>query len=296
MFEIRSLPLVVASAILATMPAGMFAQSDLSGKWLNILHEDQPERIPGPELGDYLGIPINSAARLAGETWDATILTLPEYQCRVHPSDYGPRGPALIHIWSETDRATQQVIAWHTHITTWEVERTIWMDGRPHPPDYALFTSQGFSTGKWDGDILTFTTDHLKRGWIRRNGIPRSAKAVVTEHFIRHGDYLTLETIVNDPAYLTEPFIRTTDFSLALQNPMTAYPCESVEEVVGRPEGYFPHHLPGTNKFLSEFADRFHIPLQATMGGAETMYPEYKATLKKLAAQAPAPANTQTKK
>ena len=101
---------------------------------------------------------------------------------------------------------------------------------------------------------------------------------------------------MNDPAYLTEPFIRTTDFSLALQNPMTAYPCESVEEVVGRPEGYFPHHLPGTNKFLSEFADRFHIPLQATMGGAETMYPEYKATLKKLAAQAPAPANTQTKK
>jgi hypothetical protein len=91
---------------------------------------------------------------------------------------------------------------------------------------------------------------------------------------------------VNDPAYLTEPFIHTTDFALAPNNRMTAYPCESVEEVVGRPEGYFPHHLPGTNKFLPEFADRFHLPMDATMGGAKTMYPEYRDTLKKLSAQA----------
>jgi hypothetical protein len=271
------------------LPVGGFAQSDLSGKWNNILHEDQPERIPGPELGDYLGIPINPAGRLAGETWDATILTLPEYQCRVHPSDYGIRGPALVHLWSETDRATQQVIAWHTHITTWEVERTIWMDDRPRPPEYALYSSQGFSTGKWDGDILTITTDHLKRGWIRRNGIPRSAKAVVTEHLIRHGDYLTWTTIVNDPAYLTEPFIRTTDFQYAPNNNMTAYPCESVEEVVGRREGYFPHHLPGTNQFLPEFGQRFNIPFEATQGGAQTMYPEYKAKLKAMAPQPKAP-------
>jgi hypothetical protein len=159
------------------------------------------------------------------------------------------------------------------------------MDGRPHPSDHALYTSQGFSTGVWEGDVLTVTTDHLKRGWIRRNGIPRSAKATVTEHFIRHGDYLTLVSIVNDPAYLTEPFIRTTDFVLAPNQPMTPYPCESVEEVVGRPPGYFPHHLPGTNQFISEFPAHFDLPEQAASGGAETMYPEYRTTLKKLAAE-----------
>ena len=281
------LPFALSACLILAVVSPVFAQTDISGEWANILHEDQPERIPGPEIGDYLGIPINPAARLAGETWDASLLTLGEYQCRVHPSDYGPRGPALIRIWKEIDRPTQRVIAYHMHISTWEVERTIYMDGRPHPSEYDLDTSQGFSTGVWDGDILTVTTDHLKRGWIRRNGIPRSAKAVVTEHFIRHGDYLTLTTIVNDPAYLTEPFIRTTDFALNTRQQIAPYPCESVEEVVGRPEGYVPHHLPGTNTFLSEFADRYGIPEQAAMGGAETMYPEYRATLRKLPAEKP---------
>jgi len=41
------------------------------------------------------------------------------------------------------------------------------MDGRPHPPEYAAHTWQGFSTGKWDGDVLTVTTTHLKIGWIQ---------------------------------------------------------------------------------------------------------------------------------
>ena len=78
------------------------------------------------------------------------------------------------------------------------------MDGRPHPPEYALHTAMGFSTGKWEGDILTVTTDHLKEGWFRRNGLARSDRAVVTEHFIRHDDQLTWVTMVNDPAYLED--------------------------------------------------------------------------------------------
>ena len=75
------------------------------------------------------------------------------------------------------------------------------MDGRPHPPEYAAHTWQGFSTGKWEGDMLTVTTTHLKIGWIRRNGIPRSDKAVLTEHWIRHDNNLTLVSIINDPVY-----------------------------------------------------------------------------------------------
>ena len=73
------------------------------------------------------------------------------------------------------------------------------MDGRPHPPAYAAHTWQGFSTGKWEGDMLTITTTHLKIGWIRRNGIPRSDKATVVEHWIRHEKYLTWVVIINDP-------------------------------------------------------------------------------------------------
>ena len=71
-----------------------FSQIDFSGDWAPRLHEDQPERLPGPELGDYLGIPINDAARMRGDTWDSSILTLLEWQCRPHSADYMWRGPA----------------------------------------------------------------------------------------------------------------------------------------------------------------------------------------------------------
>ncbi len=269
--------LVATVAVLSGLPA--LAQIDLSGEWNPLFHEDQPERIPGPEIGDYLGLPINDAARERGDIWDADILTLPEHQCKPHPSDYGVRGPANLRIWKEVDQATQQIVAWHTHISWQAPERTIWMDGRPHPPDYAPHTWQGFSTGRWDGDILTVTTTHLKIGWIRRNGIPRSDRATVTEHWIRHDDHFTIVTVVNDPVYLTEPFVRSTDFVLDLHQVIAPYPCESVEEVA-REKGDVPNHLPGENPFLSEFAQRNHVPEAAARGGAATMYPEYELAMK----------------
>jgi hypothetical protein len=260
-------------AMLASVPA--WAQIDPSGEWAPRFHEDQPERIPGPDLGDYLGLPINDAARMRGDTWDASLLTLPEHQCKPHPADYGPRGPANLRIWKEVDTASQKLVAYHTHISWQAPERTIYMDGRAHPPEYAAHTWQGFSTGKWDGDMLTVTTTHLKIGWIRRNGIPRSDKATLTEHWVRHGDYLTLISIVTDPVYLTEPFIRTTNWVADPRQNIAPYPCESVTEVV-RPAGVVPHHLPGTNTFLGEFPAKYGLPVEATRGGAETMYPEYR--------------------
>src|ERR1051325_6322654 len=80
---------------------------DLTGEWAPRFHEDQPERIPGPEIGDYLGLPINAAARLHADSWDASLLTLPEHQCKPHPADYSPRGPANLRIWKEIDTASQ---------------------------------------------------------------------------------------------------------------------------------------------------------------------------------------------
>ena len=257
------------------------AGKDLSGEWAPRFHEDQPERIPGPEIGDYLGLPINDAARLRGNSWDASLLTLPEHQCKPHPSDYSPRGPANLRIWREIDTASQRLIAYRTHISWQAPERTIWMDGRPHPPEYAPHTWQGFSTGKWEGDALTITTTHLKMGWIRRNGIPRSDKAVVTERLIRHGDYLTWITVINDPVYLSEPFVRTTNFALDPYQQIAPYPCQAVVEIE-RPQGTVPHHLPGTNEFLEEFPAKFGLPVEASQGGAETMYPEYALKLKTL--------------
>ncbi len=142
----RNAKLLLLTAILAGVPA--FAQIDPSGEWAPQFDEDFLERIPGPDIGDYLGLPINNAARLRGDSWDASLLTLPENQCRPHPSDYAWRGPANLRIWKEVDRDTQKLIAYHTHISWQAPERTIWMDGRPHPPADAAHTWQGFSTGK----------------------------------------------------------------------------------------------------------------------------------------------------
>src|SRR5579863_8959267 len=76
--------------LLLTMLSGLpiLAQVNLSGEWAARQHEDQLERGPGPELGDYLGLPVNDAARLRGDSWNPSRITLPEEQCRVHIATY----------------------------------------------------------------------------------------------------------------------------------------------------------------------------------------------------------------
>ena len=264
-----------------TVPAP--AQVLLTGDWRTLIQEDQPERGQGPDLGDYLGIPINDAARLRADSWDASRLTLQEHQCRVHVVPYIYRGPLQVRIWEEKDPDTQQVIAIKNYISTYEQTRTIWMDGRPHPSEFAPHTFMGFSTGKWEGDILTVNTTHIKQGWLRRNGLPESDQTALTEHFVRHGQYLTHVTIIHDPVYLTEPLVRTENFAIADRDPGNwLWPCEYVEEITGRPKGAVPNFLPGENPFLKEFPERWGIPFEATRGGAETMYPEYQLKLKAL--------------
>jgi len=280
--RVEAIALLVLFFMMATVfvrPAR--AQEDPSGEWSPRFDEDQRERLAGAEIGDYLGLPINAAARQRADSWDATLVELPENQCRQHGSDYGWRGPSQLSIWKEVDRASQKVIAYHTHLSAYGAEQTIWMDGRPHPPDYAPHTWAGFSTGKWEGDILVVTTTHLKENWLGLNGVPRSDLATASAHIMKHGNYLTVAAITYDPVYLTEPLIRTADFVYSPQQQMAPWPCESVDEV-DRPAGVVPHHLPGQNPFLDEFGRRYRVPIEATRGGAETMYPEYELKLKNM--------------
>jgi glyoxylase-like metal-dependent hydrolase (beta-lactamase superfamily II) len=271
-----------ALAFMCLSDAAAWAQSPLSGNWLPVrYHEDNQDRGPGPDLGDYFGLPINDAARLFAESWDASRLTLQEHQCRVHIAPYIYHGPNNLRVWEEKDPVTQQVIAIKNYISTYEQTRTIWMDGRPHPSAYAPHTFMGFSTGKWDGRVLTVTTTHLKQGWLRRNGVPESDQATLFEHFSRHGNYLTHTVIITDPVYLAEPMIRTTDFLLSERDvPNWLWPCEYVEEISGRAKGEVPHYQPGTNPYLDEAVKRVGAPVVAARGGAETIYPEYQAKLR----------------
>lgn len=246
---------------------------DFSGFWALRFHEDQPERVPGPELGDYLGLPLTDAARLRAQTFDASWLTLPEWQCRPHPADYIWRGASPPQISREIDPVSRQTVAFHAEWLR-SVDRAVYLDGRPHPSPHAPHTWAGFSTGRWAGDVLRVTTTHLKEAFIRRNGVPRSDRATLTEYWIRHDDILTVATIIHDPVYLTEPFIRTTDFELDLHQQLPPYPCEVVEEV-DRPRGVIPHNPIGTRPEM-EFARRHNLPVDAARGGAETMYPDFR--------------------
>jgi hypothetical protein len=266
-----------AVILLAGAPAS--AQVDFSGEWAPRFWEDQPERVPGPELGDYLGIPISDAARMRAETWDASIQTLPEWQCRPHSADYIWRGPSALKISKEVDPVSREIVAFHAEWLR-SVDRPIYLDGRPHPSPNAPHTWGGFSTGKWEGNMLTVTVTHLKEGYLRRNGLPRSDKATVREHWIRNGDFLTVMTVITDPVYLTEPFVRTTDYELALNQQVPPYPCGVVQEI-DRPKDQVPHFLPGANPYMEEFATKHKIPVEATRGGAETMYPEFRAKIRK---------------
>ncbi len=271
------------AGLLYAQSAGAIAPSpglDLSGNWAPVLHEDFPERIPGPELVNFAGLPINEGARDFALSWDASRLTVPEHQCQVHVASYIYRGPLQLRIWEERDPQSQRVIAIRQYIQNYEQNRTIWMDGRPHPPEGEAHTWMGFSTGKWEGNILTVYTTHMKEGWVRRNGLPVSDQATLVEHFIRHGNIFTHVSIVTDPNYLTEPLIKTQDFNQVIPEGQNwVYPCSPVVEIE-RPRGAVPHYLPGENPFLHEYADKFNIPLEAALGGAETMYPEYQAKLK----------------
>ena len=260
--------------------AGAFVAApglDLSGNWAPVVHEDQPERGPGPALVDYAGLPITEGARQWALSWDASRLTLPEHQCQVHVVSYIYRGPLNLRIWEVKDPQSQRLIALRQYISTYEQNRTIWMDGRPHPPEGAAHTWMGFSTGKWEGNMLTVTTTHIKQGWIRRNGLPVSDLATLVEHFIRHGDRMTHMVVITDPVYLTEPLVKTQTFNLIVQEGQNwLYPCSYVEEVANRPRGTVPSYMPGENPFMTEYADQFHLPHDAVLGGAETMYPEYQ--------------------
>ena len=272
-----ALPLFLLGAALVAAP--LDAQVDFTGEWAPLYHEDGPERGPGPELADYTEMPINDAARMQADSYDADrISVVEEYQCRPHGADYALRGLGQVRICRDIDPASQRVIAFHMHFLAWDSERTIYLDGRPHPPADALHTFQGFSTGVWEGNMLTVTTTHLKTNYLRRNGLPRSDQATLTEHWTRHGEYLTITTVIEDPVFLTEPLVRSDNWYLDPGQHIGIFGCEYAAEVP-RPTGTVPHHLPGTNPNLNEFANWYGLPFEATRGGAETLYPEYRSKI-----------------
>ena len=177
----------IGALILAVLTTGApaFAQIDLSGEWSVVRAEDN---VGNTELGDWVGIPMNEASRLRSTAWDASIQTLPEWQCRPHGSAYISRGPSALKIWKEVDPVSRETTAWHLEWLR-SVDRPIYMDGRPHPSPNAAHTWAGFSTGRVDRRHATRRVTHLKEEYLKRNGVWHSDKIELTQYLIRRGDY-----------------------------------------------------------------------------------------------------------
>jgi len=249
---------------------------DISGYWTSPLHEDGLERGAGPELGDYGGFPINEAARLFALSYDASRLTLRHHQCDGYVAPYSMRSLGNARAWEERDPHTQRLIAIHWYNQTFEGHRTIWMDGRPHPPPYAPHSWMGFSTGRSVGNALEVQTTHLKQGWLRRNGLPESDQATVTEFFVRHGDRLLYTSVISDPVYLAEPEVRTTDFyRQPIDHGTWLFACDDGEQVLDRRPDDVPNYRFGEHPFLKEYGAKYKVPLAASLGGPETSSPEF---------------------
>ena len=273
----------VAFGLLAfvMLAAPALAQVDLSGSWAGAFHEDQQEATNGPDLGDFLGLPINDDARARALSFTTSLLSEPERQCLFYTSFYMFGSPFQIRLWPEADPNTGAVIAWHVSGTLDRAPITIWMDGRPHPSSWAPHSSAGFTTGVWEGLTLTTRTTHLAAGPLRRNGVPSSDQATMTMHFTRYDTLLTVVGILEDPVYLTEPviFSRTFQFNPNLNVATVGPPCVVEGELPDIKEGAVPHYLPGKHPFLSEMSRLYNIPSDVAMGGAQTMYPEYRKQL-----------------
>jgi glyoxylase-like metal-dependent hydrolase (beta-lactamase superfamily II) len=278
---------LLALLALSPLPVAL-AQVDFTGAWDHpsiFGQEDVPDRGQGPEIGDYLGLPLNEAGMRKAETYSGSWLSIPEHQCTPHPAAYQMWGPNTLMINSDYDY-TRRVPEAIRLDGTFGIDRTIWLDGRPHPPPEALHTFEGFSTGHWDGDSLVVETTHLKPGWLRRNGTPTSERATMLEYFTNYEDYLLVTTIVDDPVYFAEPFVRTTEYlptirpAQALGDPFQRndgpvfYKCFPAEETSGSKYAV-PHNLPGENDLLDDFSGKYGVPRWAMAAGAPSMYPEF---------------------
>lgn len=278
----RSAVLGLSALLLLPWAGPASAQLSLVGEWTGRYHEDQEDRVPGDVQGDFTGVPLNDAARRYAEAFDVTRVAVLEHQCQPYNMAHIYRGPIQFRFWEEKDPANQEIIAYRQFSGTYMQWRTIWMDGREHPPEYAPHTHMGFSTGVWNGDILTVTTTHIKKEFYRRSGIPSSDETTVVEHYIRHGDLLSHVMIITDPVYLTEPYVLSQEFVLMERgNTNWLYNCEYVMEVP-MDKNDVPHYLPGENPFIEDWADKFGLPFEAVFGGAETLYPEYQPRLEAL--------------
>jgi hypothetical protein len=206
---------------------------DLTGTWVSIIDEDWRWRMVTPPKGDFASVPLNAAGRKAGDDWDPARDEREDNQCRAYGAAGVMRLPTRLRIdWQddqtlkiETD-AGEQIRLLHFGVwkspggeATWQGDSlAAWMK-QPLSRGFAPPLGGPRPGG---GGALRVITTHMKPGYLRKNGAPYSAGAVLTEYLDRvefEGmSYLILTSIVEDPQYLNDTFITSEQFRLEPDN------------------------------------------------------------------------------
>lgn len=194
------------------------APVDLTGYWVSLVTEDWRYRMMTPSKGDYPNVPLNPAGRRVADAWDPAKDEAAGEQCKSYGAAGVMRIPERLHITWQDDETLKMEIDAGTQT------RIFHFGGWKSAGGEA--TWQGDSTAQWEGPRgrggnpsgnLKVATTHMKAGYLRKNGVPYSANATMTEYFdIVHeqtGDqWLIVTSVVNDPQYLREPFILSTHY------------------------------------------------------------------------------------
>ncbi len=228
---------------------------DLTGYWAAAITEDWRFRMVTPPKGDYASVPLNADGTKAADAWDPAKDIAAGEQCRAFGAAGIMRLPVRLHITWQDDSTLKVDIDNGSQVRLFHFDK-------PAPP--ASLGWQGLSVAGWEtvqqgqglapaaggrgnaaivptalSGSLKVVTTRMKPGYLRRNGVPYSANAVLTEFFDRtsepNGDsWLILTSIVDDPAYLNLPFMLTTHFKREADgSKFRPRPCEVTRPVTG---------------------------------------------------------------
>lgn len=260
------------------------AQVDLSGNWAAESMEDPVEHTDGGFPDMFAGIPLNEEGRQAGLTAPGDEAQELNRQCEPWPAHYLVVGPWGGRFAAVRDQAGH-VIAWTLSSPAYDrLPMTIWMDGRPVPPPLSPHTYAGFSVGHWEGSTLVVHTSLLKDSYLLDNGVPSSNQETDTFFLTRFGDELTILLIIRDPVYLQAPLVLARTLRLVSGPAVVDDPilyCMPAETLAGFTDGYHSAiQLPPQEAHQQAYLQGiYHLPLEATLGGAQTMYPQFEKKL-----------------
>jgi hypothetical protein len=212
------------------------APIDLTGYWISIVTEDWRWRMVTPPKGDYASVPMTAEARKVADDWNPARDMAAGEACRAYGAAAIMRVPGRIRISWQDDSTLRIDTEAGTQTRLFRFGGSRPLEGKP--------SWQGVSTAQWDivggrrgaapaGGSLQAVTTGLRPGYLRKNGVPYSADAVVREYFNRttepNGDsWLVVTTVVEDARYLTGRFVTSSHFKKAADGSIwNPTPCEA---------------------------------------------------------------------